>query len=238
MDPTATRLRAVGCCAVSDALDTLGLPGAVTGVGPLSSLGGPVAGRVRTVLAGPREETGPARHIATEAVVAAEEGELLVIANGGRTDVSCWGGILTSAASRRGVAGVLVDGALRDVAESEAAGLPVFGRAVVPVSARGRIVQRAMDVPVTFAGVEVAPRALVVADRDGVVFVAPEHLAAVLSLAERIAAREALMVEAIAAGDPVTEVMHDSRFPAVTADPRPSTEPSVAPGTPGAREGR
>jgi len=55
------RLRALDSCAVSDALDTLGLPGAITGVGPLWAVPAPVAGRVRTVLAGPRHR-GHARH--------------------------------------------------------------------------------------------------------------------------------------------------------------------------------
>jgi regulator of RNase E activity RraA len=44
--------------------------------------------------------------------------------------------------------GVITDGACRDIAESEEQGFPVFGRAVVPVSARGRIVRLAMDEPV------------------------------------------------------------------------------------------
>jgi regulator of RNase E activity RraA len=66
---------------------------------------------------------------------------------------------------------VIIDGACRDIAESEEQGFPVFGRAVVPVSARGRIVQLAMDEPVEFAGVTVRPGCAVLADRNGVVFV-------------------------------------------------------------------
>ena len=86
-------------------------------------------------------------------------------------DVSCWGGILTLAARRRGIGGVVIDGACRDIAESQELGFPVYGRAVVPVSARGRIVQLAMDEPVEFAGTTVHPGDAVLADRNGVVFV-------------------------------------------------------------------
>jgi regulator of RNase E activity RraA len=208
------RLRALDSCAVSDALDTLGLPGATTGVGPLWAVREPVAGRVRTVLAGPRQSDRPAQHIAAAAIEAAEPGDVLAIANAGRTDVSCWGGILTLAATRRALGGVVIDGACRDIAESEAHGFPVFGRAVVPVSARGRIVQLAMDEPVEFAGVTVRPGDAVLADRNGVVFVPAAELGRAIALAERITAREAAMAEAVLAGRPVTEVMHDSRFPA------------------------
>jgi regulator of RNase E activity RraA len=209
------RLRALDTCAVSDALDTLNLPGATTGIRPLWAVTGPVAGRVRTVQAGPRRSGKPAQHIAASAIEAAEPGDVLVIANDGRTDVSCWGGILTLAARRNGIGGVVIDGACRDIAESAEQGFPVFGRAVVPVSARGRIVQLAMDEPVEFAGLVVHPGDVVLADQNGVAFVRSEDLEKVITLAERIVAREQNMAEAVKAGQPVTEVMHDSKFPAI-----------------------
>jgi regulator of RNase E activity RraA len=209
------RLRALDSCAISDALDTLNLPGATTGIRPLWPVGETVVGRARTVLAGPRQSDRPAQHIAAAAIEAAEAGDVLVIANAGRTDVSSWGGILTLAARRRAVGGVVIDGACRDIAESEEQGFPVFGRAVVPVSARGRIVQLGMDEPVEFAGVTVSPGDAVLADRNGVVFIPAAELERVVTLAERIAARESAMADAVRADQPVTEVMHDSKFPTI-----------------------
>jgi regulator of RNase E activity RraA len=204
---------------VSDALDTLGLAGATTGLRPLWAVPAPVAGRVRTVLAGPRESGRPAQHIAAAAIEAAGEGDVLVIANGGRVDVSSWGGILTLAARRRGIGGVVIDGACRDIAESEELGFPVYGRAVVPVSARGRIVQLAMEEPVDIAGMTVHPGDAVLADRNGVVFVRAADLSRVLTLAERITARETAMADAVRGGQPVTDVMHDSKFPTAQEAP-------------------
>jgi regulator of RNase E activity RraA len=213
--PLLDRLRALDSCALSDALDTLGLPGATTGLRPLWPVPHPVAGHARTVLAGPREDGRPAQHIAAAAIEAAGEGDVLVVANRGRVDVSCWGGILTLSAGRRGIGGVVIDGACRDIGESEELGFPVVGRAVVPVSARGRIVQLAMEEPVEIAGVTVHPGDLVLADRNGTVFVPAAEAERVLGLAERIVARESAMADAVRAGQPVTEVMHDSRFPTV-----------------------
>jgi len=207
------RLRALDACAVSDALDTLGLPGAVTGLAPLWPVDHPVAGRTRTIRVASKDGDRPGTHIGTPVIADARPGDVIVIDNRGRTDVSCWGGILTVAALRARVAGVVVDGACRDIAESHEQGLPVFGRAVVPVSARGRIVQEAMDVPVSVAGTVVRPGGWVIADRSGVAFVAEEDAERVVALAERIAERETRMVEAVRAGRPVTEVMHDARFP-------------------------
>ena len=91
----------------------------------------------------------------------------------------------------------------------------MFGRAVVPVSARGRIVQLGMNEPIEFAGVTVHPGDVVLADRNGVVFVPAAELGRVVTLAERIAARESAMADAVRAGNPVTEVMHDSKFPTI-----------------------
>ncbi|MEV4513360.1 4-carboxy-4-hydroxy-2-oxoadipate aldolase/oxaloacetate decarboxylase [Dactylosporangium sp. NPDC049525] len=207
------RLRALDVCAVSDALDTLGLPGVTLGPRPVWPNRTVVAGLVRTVQAGPRQGPGPFDHIAARAVDDSGADHVLVIANGGRPDVSCWGGILTRAAQQRGIAGVVVDGACRDAGEAEELGFPVFSQAVVPVSARGRIVQLAMDEPVTFAGHPVHPGDYVIADVNGVAFVPAARAADVVTLAERIAAREAAMVADVLAGRPVTAVMHDSQFP-------------------------
>ena len=163
----------------------------------------------------PGSQGKPAQHIAAAAIVAAEPGDVLVIANEGRTDVSCWGGLLALAACRNGIGGVVIDGACRDITESAEQGFPVFGRAVVPVSARGRIVQLAMHVPVEIAGHVVYPGDAVLADDNGVVFIPADELERVISLAERIVAREQGMADAVRAGQPVTEVMHDSKFRAI-----------------------
>jgi len=212
------RLAALDACAVSDALDTLGLPGAVTGIRPLWPVDRVVAGRARTIQAAPRTPDAPGQHIASPLIAVAEAGDVAVIANGGREDVSCFGGILAVAALERGMAGVVIDGACRDIAESDELGLPVFGRAVVPVSARGRIVQTSMDEPGEFAGVTVSSGDYVVADRSGVVFVPAGDGERVVELAERIVAREQAMVKAVRAGESVLDLMHDSRFPAAEAD--------------------
>jgi regulator of RNase E activity RraA len=155
----------------------------------------------------------PAAHIATEVIETAVPDDVIVIDNRGSLDVSCWGGILTVAALAKGVTGVIIDGACRDIAESEAHGLPVFGRAVVPVSARGRIVQAAMDEPVRIDVALVRSEDFVIADRSGVVFVHPNEAERVITLAEKIAARETEMIAALRAGKSVVDVMHDSQFP-------------------------
>lgn len=210
------RLRAVDTCAVSDALDQLSLTGAVTGIGPVWPFTGVVAGRARTVRAAPRPASGPAAHIASALVDVAAPDDVIVIDNHGRTDVSCWGGLLAAAAVQRRVAGVVVDGAVRDVADCESARLAVFARTVVPVTARGRIVQDDMDVPVQIGVLRVSPGDFVIADRNGLVFIAADAITQVIVLAERVIERERVMAEQVRAGRSIVEVMHDAQFAART----------------------
>lgn len=209
------RLRALDSCAVSDALDAYRISTVVLGPAPVWPVRHVVAGRVRTVAVGPRRSDRPAGHVAAAAVDVCGPQDVLVIGNEGRLDVSCWGGILSRAATARGIAGVVVDGACRDASESEDLGLPVFARAVVPVSARGRIVQHAMDEPLRFGGITVGPGDYVVADGNGVAFLPGADAERIVGFAERIVARESAMADAVDQGRPVADVMHDSQFPAV-----------------------
>lgn len=206
MTDLAARLLALDTCAVSDALDKLGLPGAVIGVG---SLTGParIAGKVVTTKLGAPLPNLPKRHLGAGAVMAAEQGDVIVVEHRGRLDVSGWGGLLSRGAVRAGVAAVLVDGACRDIDESRALGLPVFARAAVPVTARGRIAEHSFQEPITFGNVAVKPGDHVFADGSGIVFIDQARAEEIVATAEDIFAREAAMAAAIDRGEKIGEVM-------------------------------
>lgn len=207
------RLRALDSCAISDALDALGFAGAVVGLRGITLPDAAISGRVRTVQAAPRSADGPQAHIAAALVDEAEPGDVVVIANEGRIDVSCWGGLLGAAAVRRGITGVIVDGAFRDIQENAELGLPVFARAAVAVSARGRIVQQSMDDRITVEGVDVDSGDWVIADRSGMAFIRGLDVERVIAFAEKVVARERDMLQAVSEGRSVADVMHDSKFP-------------------------
>lgn len=209
------RLRLLDSCAISDALDSLGFPGAIVGLHGVTLPDAVICGRVRTVQAAPRVADGPQAHIAAALVDEAEPGDVVVIANDGRTDVSCWGGLLGAGATRRGIVGVIIDGAFRDIQENADLGLPIFARAAVAISARGRIVQHSMDDRITVAGVEVDSGDWVIADRSGIAFIRGLDAERVIAFAEKVVARERDMLQAVVEGRSVAEVMHDSKFPSV-----------------------
>ena len=205
-DNLVQRLSSLDTCAVSDALDRLQLPGVVLGLRPLTVLRR-VAGRVLTTELGPADGRKSVRHLGTAAVDAARPGDVIVMAHKGRLDAAGWGGLLSLGAVKKGVAGVIVDGAARDIDESRELDLPVFARAAVPVTARGRVLEYNWNEKVQVGNVEVSPGDLVLADGSGVVFVAAQQAERVLAAAEEIAARERAMAEGVRAGKPMADVM-------------------------------
>lgn len=209
-DGFVTRLARLDACAVSDALDKLGLSGSAPGL-TQQSTAQRIAGRVVTfrlvAMDAAPPTSGPPRHLGTTAVEAAQPGDIIVIEQTTGIEAGCWGGILSLAAKLRGVAGIVADGPVRDIDEARAYGLPVYCRSVTVRTARGRVAEAFTNEPVTLAGVVVSPGDYVIADGSGVVFVREADAERVLAAATAIARREAAMTKALLAGRPVSEVM-------------------------------
>jgi 4-hydroxy-4-methyl-2-oxoglutarate aldolase len=207
MDETINRLRRLDVCAVSDALDRLGLGGQVTSL-PRRSGADRIAGRAVTVRLGTGEPPpGPPRHLGTTAIGLAGPDSIIVVEQRSGREAGCWGGLLTLGARVRGVAGVIADGPVRDIDEAQALGFPIFTNATTCLTARGRVVEQETNGPVTIGTVRVNAGDYVLADQSACLFIAPATIEAVLATAEDIVAREAAMAKAILAGTPISEVM-------------------------------
>ena len=205
-EPRPLPLDKLDSCAVSDALDRLSLVGAVTGIQRLST-DRRIAGRVITVKLDRAEGRSSTRHLCTGAIEAAQSGDIIVIEQRTGLDAASWGGNLSIGAKVRGVAGVIVDGPARDIDDSRQLDFPVFARSATARTARGRIVEVALNVPITVGDVTVSPGDYVVADGSGVVFVAASEFSKVWEVACSIFSREAVMAEAIRDGTPIGQVM-------------------------------
>jgi 4-hydroxy-4-methyl-2-oxoglutarate aldolase len=206
MDDLVARLSRLDSCAVSDALDKLGLKGAVTGIRRLSSERR-IAGRVLTVTLDRAEGRSNTRHLCTAAIEAAGLGDIIVVEQHTGLDAASWGGNLSIGAQVRGVAGVIVDGPVRDVDDSRKLDFPVFARDHTARTARGRIVEVATNQPIQVGDVVVSPGDYVVADGSAAVFVAQAEIERVLEAAEAIVAREEAIAQALREGYPISQVM-------------------------------
>lgn len=205
----AGRLAGLDTGLVSDALDRLGLDGVAAGswlaLGGRRLVGPAVT--VRLVPAGAGSASSTGSHLAAGALDAARPGQAMVVATEGRVSAGAWGGLLTRAGRVRDVAGVVVDGAVRDADEIEELGVPVFARGATPRSARGRWVEAEWGEAVEVGGVRVEPSDWVVGDGTGVVVVPRGRMAEVLETAEALASVEAAMAKRLDARQDVTTVL-------------------------------
>jgi len=205
--PLIHRLGALDSCAVSDALDSCGLPAAVTGLLPLAARQR-IAGPAITVKLGPdKPDGGSPRHLGTAAIEAAMPGDIIVIEHRSGVECAGWGGVLSAGAQIREVAGVVIDGLARDIDEAEQLQFPVYGRGATARTARGRVYEQDFNHPVEIGGISVSPGDIVLADASGVAFVPRDRLEDIVRRAERIAERERLMVVALRQGQAITAVV-------------------------------
>ena len=116
---------------------------------------------------------------------AAAAGDVIVVDMGGAA-CSTWGGMASLAAKVKGVAGLLVDGGVRDLEEMIAFEFPVFARHLVPTTGRTRLKVAAIGEAVTVDGVGVAPGDLIVADGTGVVCLPRERAHDITARAEAL----------------------------------------------------
>ncbi len=197
---------------VSDALDKLGLKPGIVGILPLYEgcpklLGTAIT--MRVTAAGP---TRPSAHMGVDPIMAAQPGDVIVIDNAGHPDENCWGEIMTYASIQRGIRGVAIDGASRDVDVIKTLNFPVYGRGRVPLTARGRIMQDAYNCLIRFGGVQVRPGDIILADDNGVTVIPQERAGEVLAATAEIFQREVAIVEELKRGTPLDEVDKKSGY--------------------------
>jgi 4-hydroxy-4-methyl-2-oxoglutarate aldolase len=198
-EPIVERLAKLDTCSVSDALDSLALSGATWGVRPLWQCRR-IVGRAVTVKIKPVGLQQPTQHLGTPAIEAAHPGDIIVIDNGGQRQFSTWGGLLSLSAKLKGLSGVVIDGACRDIDEARDLEFPVYARGVVPMTARGRVMQESFNQEIQFAGVQVHPGDLVIADGSGVVIIPRVKEQEVVAAAEMVFRKEAEMAAGIRQG--------------------------------------
>jgi 4-hydroxy-4-methyl-2-oxoglutarate aldolase len=140
------------------------------------------------------------------AVTKAPRGSVLVVDVGQVADRGYWGEVLTTGAEAAGVAGLVLDGGVRDVAALEAHGFPVFS-ATIALTGASKDKPGTVGSPVRVGGIEVAAGDWVVADVDGVTFVPAAALDDVLAAGRGREAKEAGFFEALRSGSTTVDLL-------------------------------
>lgn len=200
------RLDRLYVAVVSDCLDSVGVRGNVMDprIRPLFPEAR-IAGYAATVKAVPVDAppADPADYYKgeLEAVDALQPGDVMVVST---CLLSYWGELLSTAATRRGAAGIIADAYTRDTSAIVDMGFPTFVAGIQAQDSLGRVDVASYGEPIECAGVTVHQGDLVLADQDGVVVVPAAVAEEVIALAEKKVATENEMRADLAGGMPVS----------------------------------
>ena len=203
------RLKSLSASAVSDVLDHSGYPeqSVARAIAPLvgaTKMAGIAVCFEGATEAAPEQRSAPAisgfeidRRMTAHAV--------LVIAMNGHRISAAVGGLMALSAKRRGCAGFVVDGGVRDAPEIVELGLPTFCRYVTPLNASGRWRLTRADAPIALAGqaaagVNVSPGDFIIGDGDGLMVIPQAIAADIIGWAERLAEIEQTIARKIEGG--------------------------------------
>jgi regulator of RNase E activity RraA len=206
-DETIEKLRNLNTPTLANALEDLGIEGVITGL-HAAGVGLRCVGRAVTVLemTGPRGAFPASDFKVGHMIEAAGPGDVVVVSNGG-APISTWGGTASYAAHLKGIAGLVVDGGIRDREEIMEIGFPAFARHMIPTTGKTRIRVEAIGAPITCSGIRVNPGDAIVADGTGIVCIPAERAGEVTDLATRYAADDAQAMKELASGLTFREAM-------------------------------
>lgn len=183
-------------------MDKLGLPGQAHGIAALANYSQVVVGPAFTVqyvsASTPPGTVG-------DFIDDVAPGDVVVIANAGRTDCTVWGDIMTQYALARGIAGTVIDGVCRDVNKALGEGYPLFSKGRFMRTGKDRVEVVAVNQPVSVGQARACARDIVVADANGVVIVPRGRAREVAETARHIEHVEARIRQQIAAGKSLKE---------------------------------
>lgn len=159
--------------------------------------------RPRMKLAGPAltVEVRPGDNLMIHAAIAlARPGDVLVIDGKADQRAALMGAIMVNACRQLGIAGIVIDGAVRDSLEIDEMDFPVFSVGTNP-NGPTKVASGRIGHPVSVGGVTVHPGDFITGDADGVVVVEREKIEALLPVARKKVQDEAARIAAIQAGD-------------------------------------
>jgi len=200
-DRNVERAAKLDTTAISDAMDRLGIAGQCLNIKPLDPRFR-LTGRAFTILYGP---AGTPPGTVGDYIEDVPPGGVVVLDNGGRENATVWGDILTWVATRRGVAGTVIDGACRDTHLARELGYPIYSRSYSMRTGKDRIQVEAMGGPVNIGDARVNQGDILRGDADGVVAIPQAHEDAILTNAEQIDAAESEIRRLVNEGNTLTE---------------------------------
>lgn len=204
---------------VSDGLDRVGFNGQPLGIDPLWDDCPKIVGPAATLKLVPVGEAEESPVLGTlEAVKLGKSGDVLVIDQGGVTDINSYGGVAGFTTRQFGLVGCVIDGVTRDVDEYKQLNLPVYAKGRITKSIRNRCACAGYGIEVQLGGVPVHPGDLIFADDNGVCVVPKAHMAEVLKHSKLFKSIEDAVIEEVRKGADPVEAHDKVRYDMMTKD--------------------
>jgi 4-hydroxy-4-methyl-2-oxoglutarate aldolase len=145
-------------------------------------------------------DCGPCDNLALNSAIAqSQPGDIIVAATGGFTGTAVVGDLLLGIGRNRGIVGLVTDGLVRDIADLEALGLPIYAMGVSPNSPSNRG-PGTVGLPILCGGRAISSGDIIIGDRDGVVAIPSARIEETLVNLERVKAAETAMLEQVRKG--------------------------------------
>lgn len=205
------RLKTLSTTEVSDALDACGIAGALLDIKPLIP-GSKLIGPAYTVEYSLYGEKPPIPQGAANYIDLVPPESVIVIDNKARNQCTTWGDILTKVALLKGIAGSVVNGAVRDVACIREANYPLYCTGIYMCSGKNRVYKSGEQCPLIINQILINPGDIIFADDDGVLVIPQERFDEVVCKAENIQATERKIIEAVKAGSSLEQARKDYRY--------------------------
>ena len=194
-------IRKMDTASMSDAMDKLGIPCGLHGVQAVIP-GHKICGEAFTVHYIP---CGVEKGNVGDFIDDVEPGQVVVIDNGGRTNCTVWGDIMTFTAKTKGIEGTLINGVCRDVDGIRAIDYPIYTKGKYMVTGKERVTVDAVNIPVNVSDVQVRPGDIILGDESGAICIPKERAEEILGIAKHIEEVEQKIIAEVKSGSTLKE---------------------------------
>jgi 4-hydroxy-4-methyl-2-oxoglutarate aldolase len=189
---------------ISDALDEIGINGAISGISAQRYDQGRVVGRALPVKFKKKDKDPDAWRFGggigkplEQVLKTMSKGQVVVMDLQGTINATAWGGLASKLALRKGVVGTIMNGTCRDLEEIRECGYPVWAIGVCPRRSRNDFTFGSINETISVTDVEISKNDIIVADQSGVVCVPENKINKILELLRKISKQEDLLEDQV-----------------------------------------
>ena len=189
---------------ISDALDELGINGAISGMSAQRYDQGRIAGRALPVKFKKKSADPKAWRFGggvgkplEQVLKTMSSGQIVVMDLDGTVNATAWGGLASKLAQKKGVLGTIMHGTCRDLEEIRECGYPVWAIGVCPRRSRNDFTFGSINEPISVTDVKICKNDIIVADQSGVVCVPENKINEVLALLEKVSHQESILEDQV-----------------------------------------